>query len=294
MIQSMTGYGGSQHAEDGVSYALEVRSVNNRYFKANIKLPESLQYFEAEVDKLLRQALQRGSITYVLRMRNSSASAAYEINQEALSCYLEQLDGMTLPGGITGSVDIATLLAMPGICQAPERDEAEREKAWTILEQLTREAVDRLVAMRRTEGRALKEDLFSHAEGIRKLALEIAERAPSVVEEYQQKLRDRVAHLVSEAKLEIDRESLVREVAVYADRSDISEEIARLSSHLDQFTELCERPERVGRKLDFLTQEMLREANTIGSKSNDAAIARNVVEIKGGIDRLKEQVQNVE
>ena len=158
----------------------------------------------------------------------------------------------------------------------------------------TLEALDRLVDMRSTEGRALREDLLVHCGRIRELCCKVAELAPTVIEEYQDKLRERVAVLLRAAKLDVDKETLLREVAVFADRCDISEEIARLTSHLDQFTTLCESPELAGRKLDFLTQEMLREANTIGSKSNNAAIARHVVEIKGSIDRLKEQVQNVE
>jgi uncharacterized protein (TIGR00255 family) len=141
---------------------------------------------------------------------------------------------------------------------------------------------------------ALRKDLIGNCERIREVAAEIAVHAPNMVTEYQQKLRDRVELLLRDAKLELEKDALLRDVAVYADRCDIGEEIARLASHLDQFTKLCDSPELAGRKLDFLTQEMLRETNTIGSKSNNAAIARNVVEIKGSIDRLKEQVQNVE
>jgi uncharacterized protein (TIGR00255 family) len=150
------------------------------------------------------------------------------------------------------------------------------------------------VAMRKIEGEALADDLVTHCKRIRQFVQDIAVRAPQVIADYQQKLRDRVALLVRDAKLDIDKESLIREVAVYADRCDISEELSRLSSHLEQFTKLCSSPELAGRKLDFLAQELLREANTVGSKSNDATITRDVVEIKSSIDRLKEQVQNVE
>ena len=294
MIQSMTGYGEAQHAEDGVSYALEIRSLNNRYFKANIKLPENLQFMEADVERLLRTRLQRGSVTYVLRVRSSSVAGAYEVNRAALECYLDQIRGAPLPEGLSATVDLASMLTMPGVCQPPEQDEAAREHIWEITRRLTDDALERLVRMRRAEGQALREDLLGHCAQVRRLASEIAEQAPAVIAEYQDKLRERVAVLLSEAKLELEKESLLREVAIYADRCDISEEVTRLMSHLEQFTKLCDSPELAGRKLDFLAQEMLREANTIGSKSNDAAIARNVVEIKGGIDRLKEQVQNVE
>jgi len=294
MIQSMTGYGEAHHTQNGVDYALEIRSLNNRYFKTGVKLPESLQYLEPEVDKLLRGRLQRGSVTYVLRIRNRGTGGAYAINRDALSHYLRQIQDVELPEGVQAQVDLAAILAMPGVCQAPEQDEAEKEAAWAVVKTLTEQALERLGEMRRAEGRALRGDLLGQCARIRALAAEIGERAPAVVMEYQQKLRDRVAQLVRDAKLDIDKDSLVREVAVYADRSDINEEITRLTSHLEQFSKFCDSPELAGRKLDFLTQEMLREANTMGSKSNDAFIAARVVEIKGSIDRLKEQVQNVE
>lgn len=294
MIQSMTGYGEAHHVEDGVDYALEIRSLNNRYFKTSIKLPENLQYLEPEVERVLRSRLQRGSVTYVLRMRNRSATAAYTINRAALAAYLDQLRDVPLPENVQAQVDLAAVMAMPGVCQAPEQDESAKEAAWKIIKALTETALDRLGEMRRAEGQALRTDLLNQCARIREHAAQIASRAPVVVQEYQQKLRDRVAQLVQDAKLNVDKDQLVREVAVYADRSDINEEITRLTTHLDQFARLCDSPELAGRKLDFLAQELLREANTIGSKSNDAYIAVRVVEIKGGIDRLKEQVQNVE
>jgi uncharacterized protein (TIGR00255 family) len=294
MILSMTGYGEAQLAVDGVSYALEIRSVNNRYLKTIIKLPEHLQFLEPEVEKVLRQRMHRGTVTYVLRLRNSSAAGAYEINRAALEHYLSQMRDVQLPPGMTGNVDLAAVLLLPGVCQAPEQDEESRSAAWKTIERLTETALERLMDMRRAEGEALRDDLLAHCRRIRQVVAGITMRAPQVVADYQQKLRDRVGQLIRDAKLEIDKDTLLREVAVYADRCDISEELARLSSHLDQFEKLCSGPELAGRKLDFLAQELLREANTVGSKSNDAAITRDVVEIKGSIDRLKEQVQNVE
>ncbi len=294
MIRSMTGYGEAHHAQDGVSYALEVRSLNNRYFKSNIKLPENLRYLEPEVEKFLRGKIQRGSVSYVLRLRNSSAAAAYEINQAALEQYIKQIHGASFPDGLTPTVDLGSLLSLPGVCDQPEQDETARELVWEIAKSLTEKALGSLLEMRRIEGEALKKDLVGNCDQIRKQAVKIAALAPQVVTEYQDKLRERVSSLLSDAKLELDKDALLREVAIYADRCDINEEIARLTCHLDQFEKMCDSPELAGRRLDFLAQEMLREANTIGSKSNHAEIARSVVEIKSCIDRLKEQVQNVE
>lgn len=292
MIVSMTGYGDAQHSEDGISYALEVRSLNNRYLKSAIKLPEHLQFLEADVDRLLRTKVLRGSLTYSLRVRDTSAQAAYTINTAALQYYLDRLSEVRL--GTPVSLDLAAVVALPGVCQPPEVDEATRDHMWRIVESLTNQALDKLVAMRAQEGRALREDLLRHTSAIRTALEAVRRQAPQVVVEYHKRLRQRVNELLNEAKLKLDQQDLAREVAVFAERCDVSEELARLTSHLDQFDALCESREHVGRKLDFLTQEMLREANTIGSKSNDGTITRHIVEIKGLIDRLKEQVQNVE
>lgn len=292
MILSMTGYGDAQHMEDGVGYTLEIRSLNNRYLKPSIKLPEHLQFLEAEVDKLLRTRLVRGSLNYTLRVRDTSSQAAYEINVAALQSYLNQLNSVHSTGPV--SVDLATVLALPGVCQPPEMDEAQRDRQWKIVFSLTNDALDKLISMRAEEGRALREDLLNHTAAIRRELAVIAERSPVVVAEYLKRLTQRVNELVGQAKLQLAEQDLAKEVALFAERSDVSEEIARLKSHLDQFDKLCDSKQHAGRKLDFLAQEMLREANTIGSKSNDNEIARHIVEIKAAIDRLKEQVQNVE
>ncbi|GMV95972.1 MAG: YicC family protein [Phycisphaerae bacterium] len=292
MILSMTGYGEAQHSDDGVSYALELRSLNNRYFKASIKLPEQLGVFEPEVEKLLRSRLSRGSITYTLRMRDTRAEAAQEINVAAVESYVRQLG--RLHAQVPVQIDLAAILALPGVCQPPALSEVERQRQWRVLETLTGRALDHLVQMRRIEGKALRDDLLNQCAQIRKHLAAVSERAPRVLQEYHQRLLDRTNELLSESKLQLQLEDLKREVAVYAERCDINEEVARLSSHLDQFERLCDSRELAGRKLDFLAQELLRETNTIGSKANDAVIVQHIVEIKGAIDRLKEQVQNVE
>ena len=292
MILSMTGYGEVQHSDDGVSYVLELRSLNNRYFKASIKLPESLSVFESEVDKLLRTRLSRGSVTYNLRMRDTRAEAAQEINVAAVESYVKQLGRLST--AVPVQIDLAVILALPGVCQPPGLDEAERERQWKVLESMTVEAMNLLIEMRRVEGKVLRDDLLTQCSQIRKHLAAIAERSPVVLKEYHQRLLNRANELLGEAKLQLQLDDVKREVALYAERCDINEEISRLGSHLEQFEKLCDSRELAGRKLDFLAQELLRETNTIGSKANDAAIAHHIVEIKGAIDRLKEQVQNVE
>lgn len=292
MILSMTGYGEVQHSEDGLAYVLELRSLNNRYFKASIKLPEQLSVFESEVEKLLRTRLSRGSVTYSLRLRDTRAEAAQEINLAAVESYVKQLGKLSAGSGVR--VDLATILTLPGVCQPPGLDEAERERQWKVLESMTLTAMDHLIEMRKIEGKALRDDLMGQCGQIRKHLGSIAERAPLVLKDFHQRLLTRANELLSESKLQLQLDDVKREVALYAERCDINEEISRLSSHLEQFEKLCDSRELAGRKLDFLAQEMLRETNTIGSKANDSSIAHHIVEIKGAIDRLKEQVQNVE
>lgn len=293
MILSMTGFGEAQACEDAVSYRAEIRSVNNRYFKASIKLPDHLQRYEVEIEKLLRAKLGRGSISYSLRLKGDNAPTAFEINEAGLQRYVSRLEQIAA-GSKAAQIDLASLLELPGICEPIEMDPDLLAKQFSVASRLTEEAIGRLVEMRRVEGQALEKDLALHCREIRTRVANIAERAPLVVEEYHKKLRMRVSQLMESANLSLDQDALVREVAVFAERCDVNEEISRLLSHLDQFAELCASKEEAGRKLDFLAQEMLREANTIGSKASDSLIARQVVEVKASIDRIKEQVQNVE
>ncbi len=292
MILSMTGYGDVHYSDSRVSYVMELRSVNNRYFKLAIKLPEHLAVFEADIEKLLRTRLTRGTITCSLRLRNTSADAAQEINLPALQSYLSQL--ARVEAGDRVHIDLAAILALPGVCEPPEMDDAERERHWKIISGMTSEAMDRLIEMRGVEGRSIRDDLLSQCRYIRERLSAVSERAPLVVREYHQRLLQRANELIGESRLQLQIDDLKREVALYAERCDINEEVSRLGSHLDQFEKLCDSSEYAGRKLDFLAQEMLRETNTIGSKANDATIAHLIVDIKGAIDRLKEQVQNVE
>jgi len=293
MIHSMTGFGEAQATEEGVRYRVEVRSVNNRYFKASIKLPEELQALETEVDKLLRSRLGRGSITFVLRIKDETPAAACDINASVLATYLRKLQAVAAEQGV-GQIALAGLLDAPGVCQSPELDPALLESRFELVKRRTEEAIDRLIDMRRAEGEALLRDMEAQCAAVRQGLDEIQRRGPSVVSEYRRKLHSRVQQLLDGGSIELDADAITREVAVFADRCDINEEVSRVLSHLDQFASMCAAPEETGRKLDFLAQEMLREANTIGSKANDAEITRHVVGIKAAIDRIKEQVQNVE
>jgi uncharacterized protein (TIGR00255 family) len=293
MIVSMTGFGDATAERDGTHYAVEIRSLNNRFFKSVIKLPENVSGLEPELETQLREHLGRGSITFILKMRMDSAEAAYHINTSALKSYLEQLQQVKGLDGLV-TIDLAALVSLPGVCQEPRDETDEIAKHGPMIRELTKKAIAKLEAFRAREGESLFKELMRHVKVIGANLKEIGERAPFVIDEYHKRLSNRVNELMSKAQLQVNQGDLLKEVAVFAERADIAEEIQRLTQHLEAFEEACGTDEHAGRKLDFITQEMLREANTIASKANDAKIARNIVEIKGAIDRLKEQVQNVE
>ncbi len=293
MIQSMTGFGEAQLEEDGHAYHVELRSVNHRYFKASLHLPDEFAFLEPVLEQLLRTRLSRGSITLRLNQRDLSAAAAQNLNLAALRHYLAQLQQIQ-GAGAPLSIDLATLALMPGVCQPHELSDEQRSRAAQTIERAARAALDRLIQMRRTEGCALAEDLRKHCAAIREQSTAIRRRVPSVLDEYRQRLTARVQQLIAESNVSLAADDLLKEVAIFAERSDINEELSRLGSHLEQFEAALSRTDPAGRTLDFIGQEMLREANTMGSKAGDAEIARRIIEIKTAIDRIKEQVQNVE
>jgi uncharacterized protein (TIGR00255 family) len=292
----MTGFGDAACEADAVHYSVEIRSLNNRYFKLIIRMPDEIAALEPELDSLVRQKLTRGSITLNISMRSREASLGYEINRQMLSDYYQSLQSIrTERGAGEASIDLSSLLMLPGVIQPPVTGDLV-DRCRPVIRRLTAEACDKLIVMRQREGQSLYEDLMAHRRTIAERLALVAERAPLVIEEYHQRLRNRIDDLLARAELKVGEVDLIKEVGVFAERSDISEETQRMSAHLDQFEQIMVRDgdEPAGRTLDFLAQELLREANTIASKSNDAQISRVIVEIKGAIDRIKEQVQNVE
>jgi uncharacterized protein (TIGR00255 family) len=290
----MTGYGEAQGEINGVNYLVEIKTVNHRYFKAIIRLPEPVSFIEEDVDKLLRKNMSRGTVNYVLKLKNSSINALFDIDETALKTIIEKLNKAGSATGAKGAIDISNLLSLPGIIQPALPDKKISEQIRKKILQISREAIDMVKQMRATEGNFLDADLKKHCSAIEKDLDQIRARGDIVLKEYAAKLKQRVDALLAEVKLKLDEETLAREVAVFAERSDISEEVARLDSHLQQFVQACKSNELAGRRLDFISQEMLREANTIASKASDTNIIRSVVDIKCRIDRIKEQVQNVE
>jgi uncharacterized protein (TIGR00255 family) len=296
MIQSMTGFGEATGSLDGVYYSLEVRSLNNKYFKATLRMPDELNALEPVLESALRSKINRGSLVVAVNVATQTEKAALEVNHHALSKYIAQLRESPEFGSGQLQIQLAPLMTLPGVLQRPAETERKLDEVRTLLLGLLDDACAHLLSMRRREGLVLVDDLMSHHTLIAERLAVIRDRAPQVVADYQSRLHERVNALLEELGRTIDPADLIKEVAIFAERSDIAEEVSRLSAHLDQFAELLSREDGkpVGRTLDFLTQEMLREANTIASKSGDAEISRSIVEVKGAIDRIKEQVQNLE
>jgi uncharacterized protein (TIGR00255 family) len=295
MIRSMTGFGSVSAQTDGTHYALEVRSLNNRYFKAQVRLPEELQGLEAELESAVAKRLTRGSVVITVRFADASAEAAAQLNVKAIQSYLDQMLAVRGMDHDSARIDLGALLALPGVMMG-DTGEQRLSRARGVLLELLTGACNKLIAMREREGRDLHEQLHHYCTVIADHLKIVADRVPAIIELYQQRLRQRMEVLLKDSGAAVREEDILREVAVFAERSDVAEEVARLQGHLAQFTEIidADTDEPSGRTLDFIAQEMLREANTIGSKCLDVEVSKRIVEVKGAIDRIKEQVQNVE
>jgi uncharacterized protein (TIGR00255 family) len=237
--------------------------------------------------------VRRGTIQVQLQVRRQAKAEDFQLNTIALRAYLQQLRSLQ-DLALSADVPVGHLLALPGVVIEPEMAAANPGSDWPVVERVLEEALAKLQVMRQEEGRSMGEELLRLCSHIGQELERVQARAPRVVVEYRDKLHDRVQNLLNELTVAIDRSELIKEVSVFAERSDIAEEVVRLSSHLAQFRDIVNEPESPGRKLDFLTQEMFREANTIGSKANDVEIARRVVEIKSAIEKIRELIQNVE
>ncbi len=291
----MTGQGSAHVTQDGVAVGVEVRTVNSRYYKLAMRGSEGYGGLEPRIDEVVRRYVRRGTVQLDLRIERERTSADYRLNETALASYQQQLTSVAQRLGLESKVTLESLLALPGVVDdRVARRDLDSESEWpTILEALT-QALDGLTKMRTDEGAAMAADMRGQCQSIT-LNLEcIASRAPLVVGGYRDRLSDRLNKLLAEYEVQLDPTDIIREVGLFAERSDVAEEIVRLRSHLEQFESVTRLEESSGRKLEFITQEMFRETNTIGSKANDAEIGRHVIEIKGAIERIREMIQNVE
>jgi uncharacterized protein (TIGR00255 family) len=294
VLLSMTGYGEARGVVAGVHVQAELRSVNNRHFKLTLRCPDAWARFEPDLERTLREQISRGTVTLLLRGQRGAEEPSVRLNTKILMTYWKELADAARLAGVPCPTDLAAVLTLPGVVEDSAFSEETVEHAGPQLEQLVREVLAKFGDFRTREGAAMAADLRLQCGTIATQIDRIAEVAPQVVAEYRAKLQQRVQDAVRQADVTVTPADLLREVALFTDRSDISEEIVRLRSHVDQFRQLIEAAQSQGRKLEFLCQEMFREANTIGSKSNHVGVAHAAVEIKTAIERMREVVQNVE
>lgn len=294
MLLSMTGHGEAQRQQDGVAVAVEVRTVNNRYLKTTFRTSEGYGALEPNIEAVVRRHIRRGTVQVNVRVDRQASPDDFKLNEVVLASYQQQLEAVRKKAGSTEPVQLDALLMLPGVIDEAACRQISAEADWPLVEQTLDEALQNLSLMRAEEGAAMAADLHANCEVIATELDRIEERAPLVVEAYRKRLTERLNKLLEEYEVSIEATDVVREVGIFADRGDISEEIVRLRSHLKQFDAIAAGEESNGRKLEFLIQEILRETNTIGSKASDAEIAGHVVEIKTAIERMREMIQNVE
>ncbi len=294
MLLSMTGYGEARHIENDVAYSVEIRTINNRYFKITLRSPDGLASVEPRIDTAIRKHVSRGTVHVSIKRNSKPTADDFVINDDVLVGYYKHLEKTADHLHLPESLSLGALVNLPGVVSEQGDTERSVEDEWPLMEKALTEAINQLTEMRRQEGAAMARDLSENCNLIAQHLDEIATRAPLVIESYQQRLTERLNRLLEEYEISIEPGDIVRELGLFTDRSDISEEIVRLRSHLDQFAATMNAKESSGRKLDFLSQEMFRETNTIGSKANDAEIGHRVIEIKAAIERLREMIQNVE
>lgn len=293
-FRSMTGQGAARVERDGVRVTAEVRTINNRYYKLSARLTDGFASLEPRVDDVVRGFVRRGTVQVDVHIRSEADADHFQINEHILANYQKQLQSVYDHLAVEREVFLEPLLALPGVVEQRIPSSAEVDGYWPAIRGALEEALRQLTDMRSREGAAMAKDLAANCRRIAEELDAIERRAPFVIEGYRARLLDRLNRLLSEHDIQVAPGDVVREVGLFAERADISEEVVRLRSHLAQFQTTMESPEVSGRKLDFLSQEMFRETNTIGAKANDAEIASHVVELKTIIERIREMIQNVE
>ncbi len=291
MIRSMTGFGKASGELDERALDLEFKTVNSRYLDINIRMPKAFMALEEKIKKQLGQTVARGKVDMFLNYRNKSAEdLVVTINEGAAEKYVEALRDITMKLGIHDDIATSFLLELEGVVTMQTNPE-DLDSVWALISSVLSEAMAQHDAMRLAEGSSLKQDLLAKSRLIRENTARVKELSEGSVDRYREKLTQRLAEL--DQKL-VDDDRIAQEVAIFADRASIDEEITRLYSHMEQLEEILELDEPVGRKLDFLAQEMNREANTMASKAVDLEVTELVLNIKSEIEKIREQIQNIE
>ncbi len=290
-MKSMTAYARGEKVWENLTFTLEIRTLNHRYRDIVLKVPQKLFLLEERIKRLISTYIHRGRVDCIIKMSgNIEELNTITINWEAARAYKKLLEQLKTGLSLKGEITVDMFLGVKDIFTT-EEEESDCELFWPPLEEALREILGKINEMRQKEGENLKEDLEKRLTYVKELVEAIEGQAPKVIENYRQRLKQRIKEIIGQ---EVDESRLVQEVAFWAERSDITEEIVRLKSHIKQFANLLNTDEPIGRKLDFLLQEMHRETNTLGVKANDTFISQQVVEIKTELEKMRQQVQNIE
>ncbi len=291
MIRSMTGYGKANLEIDQRKYQMEIKTINHRYLDITIKMPKILSYLEDEIKKIISGKIKRGKIDVFITFENNSLEGKeIKINTELAKAYITELKKLAEQEKILSNIEVTEITKYPDVLKIQENPEDEKIKNEII--ELTNQATQNLIAMKNAEGRKIAEDLIQRIKTIKEKNDKVSQLSTGLIEEYVVKLEGRIKEILRNQ--EIDKTRIAQEVVIYADKCSIEEEVTRLKSHISQFEKLLETDEAVGKKLDFIIQEMNRETNTIGSKANNLEITNEVINIKTEIENMREQVQNIE
>lgn len=290
MLLSMTGHGHGTYSENGLTLTVEIRTVNSRYAKVNVRCGEAYQSIEPQIEELVKKKIRRGTVQVNVRIERKLSASSIRVNDSILQQYAESIRRIDS----TSSIAFENLLSLPGVIEESTDRREMVESDWPHIKATIEDALTKLGEMRAAEGDSMELDLVKNCDAIEASVCDIEKKAPEVIENYQNRLTEKLNVLLQDAGTEMSKSDIIREVGIFADRCDISEETVRLRTHIDQFRKVISQKESQGRKLDFLTQEMFRETNTIGSKANDAGIAQYVVDMKTNIERIREMVQNIE
>ena len=297
MIKSMTGFGRAEKKDEKKTILVEMRSVNNKYLKINIRIPELLTGYEERIERLLKKELLRGTINLTIDYKACDQAPKCVINKDVLKEYHNILSEARKEISSGQDISLDNLISLPGVLEFKKdsgNGKIQGDDFWNELEQLIKLSVNDLNSMKEAEGQNLRVEIEKWKNRISELLDEIETMAPKVILEYSNRIQERVASLLEGMESKIEKDDLNREIAIFADKCDISEELGRLRSHILLLDNVMENEEPNGRKLEFIVQEMFREANTIAAKANNADIIRDVITIKTEIERIKEQVLNVE
>ena len=296
MIKSMTGFGRAELKGEEKTILVEIRSLNNKYLKINTKIPESLTDFEERIGKLIKKEMFRGTVNLTLEYKTSEQEPKCFINKDVLKKYYSSVCETREEISSTQDVSLEKLISLPGVLEF-KKDTGNgkvTDDLWLELEKSIKLAIDDLNQMKGAEGRNLQLEIEKWTNQISLLLDKIETKSANVVSGYRDRIHERISSLLEGTEIKIDKSDLYKEVAIFADRCDISEELGRLRSHLLLLNDVMENEEPTGRKLEFIVQEMFREANTIAAKANNADIIKDVIDVKTEIERTKEQVFNVE